>query len=130
MVMLSSLLLAWPLVAAAPAQSAEPVGVATARNQVLRQGCHAYPFTYRVNPPPYTSTWSAEVLLIGPRGGKLGSAYFLSPADTTTGKWSWRLCRTSLVPGTYTMKMRVTSIDIYDLTTSATTATTFRITRR
>lgn len=124
------LVLAWPLAIAGPAEATAPLGVATARNQVLHSGCHNYPFSYRVSPPPHTSTWSAEIFLIGPHGGKVGSAYFLSPADATTGRSSWRLCRRSIVPGRFTMKMKVTTIDIYDVVTSTVQPTTFRLTRR
>ena len=106
------------------------MGTATARDQVLHEGCHRYPFTYRVTPPRYTSTWSAEIDLIGPRGGKVGSAYFLSPADPTTGKSAWHMCRASMIPGRYTMRMKVTFIDIYDLHTTRVKPTTFRISRR
>jgi len=124
------LLLAGFLVAAGPAASVDPLGTATARNQVLHRGCHSYPFKYRVSPPPYTSTWSAEIFLIGPSGRKVASAAFLSPADPTTGKSAWRLCRAALVAGKYKMRMRVTVIDIYDLDTSWVKPTTFRLTRR
>jgi hypothetical protein len=130
MAILCSLLLAWPLAAAGPAGTAEPLGVASARNQVLREGCHSYPFTYRVNPPLHTTSWSAEIFLIGPRGGKVGSAAFLSPADATTGKSTWRMCRSSMVAGTYTMRMKVTIVDVYDLLTTSVKPTTFRISRR
>jgi hypothetical protein len=122
------LVLAWPL--AGSAAATDPLGTATARDQVLRPGCHAYPFTYRVTPPAHTTTWSAEMFLIGPRGGKVGSAAFLSPADATRGKSSFRMCRASIIPGKYTIRMKVTYIDVYDLVTSTVKPTTFRITRR
>ena len=129
MAMLGALLVASPLAAIGPAGAGEPLGVTAARNQVLRQGCHGYAYTYRVTPPPYTSTWSAEILLIGPRGGKVGSTYLLSPSDPASGKRVWRLCRSTAIPGKYTMRMKVTSIDIYDLHTSWVQPTTFRISR-
>jgi hypothetical protein len=128
---LCGLLMAAPLAAAGPAATAyEPLGSTSARNQVLHKGCHRYPFTYRVNPPAHTSVWSTEINLIGPRGGKVGSAYFVSPADPATGRSAWRMCRASLVPGKYTMKMKVTLIDGYDLSTTWVKPTTFRISRR
>jgi hypothetical protein len=127
---LCGLLFSGFLAAAGPAVAAEPLGTASARNQVAHQGCHRYPFSYRVNPPPYTSTWSTEIFLIGPRGGKVGSAYFLSAADPASGKSAWGLCRSAMVPGKYTMRMKVTTIDIYDVHTSWVQPTTFRISRR
>jgi hypothetical protein len=130
MAALGGLLMAWTLVGAAPAGAADPLGTATARNQVLRPGCYAYPFTYRVTPPRYTTTWSAEIFLIGPRGGKVGSAAFLSPADARSGTSAWRLCRASTIAGKYTMRMKVTFIDSYDLHTASVRPTTFRLSRR
>jgi hypothetical protein len=124
------LVLAWPLASAGPVAASDPLGTATARDQVLHDGCHAYPFTYRVSPPVHTSTWSTEIFLIGPRGGKVGSAAFLSPADPEKGRSSFRMCRASMIPGRYTIRMKVTYIDIYDLVTSTVKPTTFRITRR
>lgn len=116
--------------AGSPASASDPLGSTSARNQVLHKGCHGYAYSYRVTPPPYTSTWSAEIFLIGPRGGKVGSTYLLSPADPASGKRVWRLCRSTTIPGKYTMRMKVTSIDIYDLHTSWVQPTTFRISRR
>lgn len=121
------LMLAMSLVAAGRVAAAEPLGTTSARTQVLHQGCHAYPYSYRVNPPPDTTTWSAEIFLIGPRGYKLASAYFLSPEDATRGKSAWRLCRASITRGRYKMRMKVTFIDTYDVATSRVKPTTFRI---
>jgi hypothetical protein len=124
------LVLGWPLVAAGPVAASDPLGTVSAHNQVLKNGCHGYPFSYRVTPPPHTTTWSAEMFLIGPRGGKVGSAAFLSPADPTKGRSVFRMCRASMIPGKYTIRMKVTYIDIYDVHTETVKPTTFRITRR
>ncbi len=127
---LCGLLLSGFLVTAGPATAAsDSLGITRAPDQVLHAGCHGYSYTYRITPPANTSTWSADLFLIGPKGGKVGSAYLLSPADPASGKRVWRLCRASIVPGKYTIKMRVTSIDIYDLTTTWVQPTTFRISR-
>ncbi|MDQ4054898.1 MAG: hypothetical protein M3237_19695 [Actinomycetota bacterium] len=125
-----ALLLSGSLVAAGPAAPSDPMGTATARHQVLQRGCHAYPFSYRVSPPPTTTTWAAEVFLIGPHARKLGSKQFVSPADPATGKSTWRLCRAAVVPGRYTMRMKVTLIDNYDHHISWVKPTTFRLSRR
>ncbi len=116
--------------AAGPTAAAETLGSTSARNQVLHQGCHKYPFSYRVNPPRETTTWSAEIFLIGPRGNGLASAYLLSPEDATRGKLAWRLCRASITPGKYKMRMKVTFIDTYDVDTARVKPTTFRLKRR
>lgn len=123
------LLLSGLLAGAGPASAVEPLGATAARNQVVHKGCHSYPYTYRVNPPAHTSTWTAEIFLIGPRGGKLGSAAYMSPVDALTGRSAWRLCRAAMTPGKYTMRMKVTYIEIYDLRTTWVEPTTFRISR-
>lgn len=128
---LCGLLLSGFLVAAGPATAAtDPLGSVTARNQVLHGGCHRYAYTYRVTPPPHTSTWSTEIFLVDPRGRKVGSAYYLSPSDAMSGKGFWRMCRSSIVPGKYTMRMKLTFIEIYDVSTSWLKPSTFRIKRR
>lgn len=128
---LCGLLMSGSLVAAGTAAAApDPLGGTSARNQVVHKGCHRYPFTYRVTPPPSTDVWSTEVFLKGPRGANVGSAFFLSPADPTSGRSAWRLCRAAMVPGKYTMKMKVTFIDGYDLSTTWVKPTRFRISRR
>lgn len=127
---LCGLLLSGFLVAAGPATAADPLGSVSARNQKLHAGCHRYAYTYRVTPPAYTSTWSTEIFLVDPRGRRVGSAYYVSPADPASGKGFWRLCRSSIVPGKYTMRMKVTFIEIYDVHTMWLKPRTFRITRR
>lgn len=127
---LCGLLLSGFLAATGPAAATDPLGSVSARNQVMRDGCHRYAYTYRVTPPAHTSTWSTEIFLVDPRGRKVGSAYYLSPADALTDKASWRLCRSTMVPGKYTMRMKVTFIEIYDLETTWLKPSTFRITRR
>ena len=124
------LVLASPLAVAGPVAAAEPLGVATARDQVLRPGCHAYPFKYQVNPPAYTTTWLSEITVIGPSGRKVAAAAFLSGADPTSGKSAFKMCRTSIVPGTYTIKTKLTFIDIYDVQMATGKSTKFRLTRR
>jgi hypothetical protein len=130
MAVVGALLMVWPLAAGTPAVGADPLGVTRARNQVLHPGCHGYAYSYKITPPAYTSTWSAEIFLTGPKGARVGSVYLLSPADPASGKRVWRMCRASIIPGKYTMKMRVTTIDIYDLQTTWVQPTTFRISRR
>ena len=127
---LCGLLFAGLLVVGGPASGVDSLGTATARDQVIHKGCHAYPYSYRVTPPPYTSTWVAEIFLIGPSGGKVGSAAYMSPADGLTGKGAWRMCRRAMTPGKYTMRMKVTHIEIYDVHTAWVKPTTFRISRR
>ena len=124
------LVLALPLIGSAPATAADSLGTATARDQVLKPGCHAYPFKYRVTPPPHTTTWLSEISVFGPGGRKVAAAAFLSPADPTSGKSAFKMCRTTIVPGTYTIRMKLTFIDIYDVHITKAKPTKFRLTRR
>lgn len=127
--MLCGLLLALSLTVSPSAQAAaEPLGAVSARDQKVHSGCHHYRFRYRVSVP--TDLWSAEVFLRAPRGGKVGSAFFISGADPTVGRSVWRLCRRAMVPGRYTMRMKVSYIDGYDLRTDWVKPSRFRITRR
>jgi hypothetical protein len=126
---LVGLLTAGLLVNAAPA-SADYVswGSAEASNQRLHRKCHRYAYTYRVNPP--TDNWAAELFLVGPKGARLNSAYYVFNADPAAGKGGWRLCRPKTRPGRYTIRMKVSYIDGYDLHEGWVKPTRFRLTRR
>jgi hypothetical protein len=129
MAALCALVMASPLATAAPAQAShEAWGSASARDQRMHRGCHEYPYHYRVTTPP--GHWSTEIFLIGPRGGRVGSAYYVTGSDPATGAGAWRLCRPSLVLGRFTMRMKVSYIDGYDLRTAWAEPSHFRITRR
>jgi hypothetical protein len=129
MAALCGLLVVWPLVASAPAHAApEPWGSTSARDQKMHPGCHEYPYRYRITTPP--GHWSSEIFLLGPKGGKVGSAFFVTGSDPVSGRSVWRLCRQGLVAGTYTMRMKVSYIDGYDLRTAWVKPSRFRITPR
>lgn len=94
-------------VQAAPA--AKKWGRTAAPDQVLRGGCRAYRYSYRVNPP--TDDWMAEIFLVGP--GKVGLAHatLFSESERPRGKRAWRLCRNTISTGRYVMKMKITYRD-------------------
>jgi hypothetical protein len=125
----AGLLLAGLLVSAAPASARhQPWGSTSAENQKLRKGCRYYPYTYRVTPP--VDDWVAELFLVGPRGGRVASAAFDRFSDPAVGRARWRICRPSVVPGRFKIKMKVTYLDGYDLHEGWVAPSYFRLSRR
>ncbi len=109
----AGLLLAVGLVGPSTAQAEfEPWGRTSAPNQVLKPSCSYYRYHYRITPP--VNDWAAEIFLSGPNGVKIASAALDIDSDPAAGKLRWRLCRASLKPGRYKMRMRVTWLDGYD----------------
>lgn len=77
--------------------------------RVLRAGCHNYTYNFTVKPPASAGTeWSLETFLIGPRGGHLASDVILGGADAKHGQKVWRLCKSSTVPGRFTISSKLT----------------------
>jgi hypothetical protein len=109
----AGLLLAAGLVGSSAAQADyEPWGATSAANQVLKPSCAHYVYRYRVQPP--VNDWAAELFLIGPEGGKIASAALDVNSDPAVGREHWRLCRPSLMPGRYQIRMKITWLDGYD----------------
>ena len=97
-----------------PATSVDyvPWGRTAAVDQLLKPGCRHYHYRYRINPPK--NDWAAELFLVGPRGGNISSAAFATGSDPAVGRETWRLCRASIVPGRYKIRMKITWRDHYD----------------
>ena len=77
--------------------------------RTLAKGCHNYAYTYTAKPPAAAGTqWSLETFLIGPRGGRLGSSVILGGADPKHGHQTWRICKSSTVPGKFTINAKLT----------------------
>lgn len=129
LVAVGALLMAGLLVDAEPAHADYVAwGSVHARNQKLRPGCHGYAYTYRVHPP--TDNWSAELFLVGPRGGKVGSATYVFNTDPAAARAVWRLCRARIVAGRYKIRMKVSYVDGYDLVEGWVAPMYFRLSRR
>lgn len=128
----AALLLAGLLVSTAgttPAGAAyQSWGSTSAEHQKLRRGCRHYPYSYRVHPP--VDDWAAELFLVGPHGGKVASAAFDRYSDPAVGRARWRICRASVAAGRFTIKMKVTYVDGYDLHEGWVHPSYFRLTRR
>lgn len=99
--------------------------------RVLRKGCHHYAYTYTVRPPASAgSEWSLETFLIGPRGGHIGSDVILGGADAKHGTKNWRICKSSTVPGRFTVKAKLTYNEDPDQYSGWVATRHFRLTRR
>lgn len=115
--------------AAAGADGASSYGVTLAQRQVLRSGCHAYRFRYRVTAPG--DDWMAEISLISPNGDSLAShSYKGSAGDPRKAARRFRFCAVSTTPGRHTITMRVTSYDSFAEDTRRSEPTRFRISQR
>lgn len=116
--LLTTLGLLW--LAPAPAQADEvhpDWGSVTGHDAKVRRGCHGYAYEYAVTPPE--GHWALETFLVGPRGGKRGSGYFVTGADPLAGSGSFRLCRRSTPRGTYTIRALLTVDDGFGHVTSS-----------
>ena len=87
-------------------------GSTSASDQVLKPGCHNYHYRFQIEPP--TDNWAAETFLIGPHGAKISSGALISASDPSPGRAVFRLCRPSLIAGTYKIRMKITYKNNYD----------------
>lgn len=126
----ASVLLGTLLVAASidSASAYRPWGSTSAKHQVMKPHCAYYPYRYVVDAP--SDEWSAEVFLVGPRGGGIASAAFDSRADHDRARSSWRLCRPSIIAGRYKMKMKITWLRGYEKREGWVKPSYFRLRRR
>jgi hypothetical protein len=124
----SGLLLAAGLVGSS-AGAYEPWGSTRAADQVLKSSCAYYHYRYVIDPP--TDDWAAEIFLVGPKGGPIASAALDVNSDPATGKEHFRLCRPSITPGRYKIRMKITYlVDGYDKFEGFVKPSYFRLTRR
>jgi hypothetical protein len=72
----------------------------------LRPGCHHYRYHYVVKPP--TNDWIFETWLHDPRGKPRGSGDFAPGSDPKRGHAHFGICRSTVVPGRFTITARLT----------------------
>ena len=77
-----------------------------AADRTLRPGCHHYGYYYVVKSP--SSDWFLETWLYDPRGKPRGSGDFAPGSDPARGHTSFGICRTTVVPGRFTIRARLT----------------------
>ena len=77
-----------------------------AADRVLRHGCHHYRYHYVVKAP--THDWILETWLFDPRGRPRGSGDFTPGSDPRRGHAHFGICRSTVVPGRFTIRARLT----------------------
>ena len=105
-----------------------PGGRTAAIDQLLKPGCRHYHYRFRIDPP--TDNWAAELFLVGPKGLGLGTAAYQGPQDPGLGRAAFRLCRSSITAGKYTIRMKITYKDGYDKYEGWVKPSHFRLLRR
>ena len=92
---------------AAIAARAESTGFghAAAPDRTLRAGCHHYRYHYVAKPG--SDDWILETWLHDPRGRPRGSGDFLAGSDPKVGRGRFGVCRSTVVPGRFTITGRL-----------------------
>lgn len=102
-------------------------GRTSAKDGALRFGCHFYKYRYVIDPP--TNDWAAETFLVDPTGDKLASGALDTDSDPATGRAHFRFCSPSTIPGKFTIKMKITYNDGFDINHGWVKPSTFRLRR-
>jgi len=76
-----------------------------AADQRLRPGCHSYRYHYLVRPG--SDDWMLETWLSDPRGRPRGSGDFTAGSDPRRGPGHFGICRSTVVPGRFTIRARL-----------------------
>ena len=103
----------------------QPWGSTDAPDRVLRKGCRNYRYAYTVTPP--TDDWAAEFWRTDPRGRALASGAVDVDSDPARGTRVFRFCRASTTTGRFTIRMKVTYLDGYDLESGHVKPSHFRL---
>jgi len=77
-----------------------------AADRALLSGCHRYRYHYVVKPP--TRDWILETWLHDPRRKPRGSGDFVPGSDPRRGHGHFGICRSTVVPGRFTLTARLT----------------------
>ncbi|GAB3196946.1 hypothetical protein GCM10027062_07390 [Nocardioides hungaricus] len=123
-VLLASAAIAGGLLTAAPAAAGPPadpvpgqadggprererrdLGGTSARDGVLRMGCHDYPYRYRLE--IRTDDWTLETFLVDRRGETIASGAYLAGPDRKRQRADFRFCRYNTVPGRFTIRAKL-----------------------
>ena len=118
-----------PAEAAVASEEVHPEwGSTSAPDAVLKRGCKNYTYSYQVTPPE--GQWSLELFFKGPRGKRVGSAYFLAGGDPQADTRSLELCRSTTRPGRYTIKAFLSVQNLDETTEGWLPQSTFRLHRK
>ncbi|HEX3221022.1 MAG TPA: hypothetical protein VHR35_00505 [Nocardioides sp.] len=80
-------------------------GHTDAPDRTLRKGCHHYRYHYVAKPK--SDDWLLETWLYDPRGKPRGSGDFLHGSDPKEGHGRFGICRSTVVPGRFTIRARL-----------------------
>ncbi|HET8663897.1 MAG TPA: hypothetical protein VFM08_06235 [Nocardioides sp.] len=81
-------------------------GHVDAADRTLRPGCQHYRYHYVLKPA--SDDWLFETWLYDPRGKPRGSGDFAPGSDPARGHARFGICRSTVVPGRFTIKARLT----------------------
>jgi hypothetical protein len=81
-------------------------------DQVLRKGCRAYTYTYRLTPA--TDDWQAEMFLLDPDRRRVSAGALDSGAESEKGWSTFWLCRRTTRYGVFKIRGRLTTYDGWD----------------
>jgi hypothetical protein len=80
-------------------------GHTSAKDGILRRGCHDYPYRYVVTTP--TDDWTLETFLDDRTGETIASGAFNSDSDPARNRTHFRFCRYSTYAGKFTIRAKV-----------------------
>jgi hypothetical protein len=90
----------------AQARPAHGWGSTGAPDRTLKTGCATYNYHYKLTPPP--GDWMFETFLVDPNKKRIASGAFLSGKDPLKGQSYFAFCSLNTVPGTFTIKAKLT----------------------
>jgi hypothetical protein len=80
-------------------------GRTSARDGVLRNGCHDHRYRYVVTPP--TGDWTLETFLLDRTGSSIASGTYFSDSDPARNRATFRFCRYSTYPGRFKIRAKM-----------------------
>jgi hypothetical protein len=80
-------------------------GHVSAADGTLRPGCHRYRYHYVVKPG--SNDWMLETWLYDPRGRHRGAGDLADGSDPKVGHATFGMCRSTVVPGRFTITARL-----------------------
>jgi hypothetical protein len=102
-------------------------GTTSMPDQVLRKGCRAYTYSYRLTPT--TGDWQAEIFLLDPDRRRVSAGVLDSDAEPRSGRSTFWLCRGTTRYGVFKIRGRLTTYDGWEQTSAWITPSYVRLHR-
>jgi hypothetical protein len=130
--LVAGLLLVPGLVTPGSAEAAESdveagTGTTAMPDQVLRQGCRSYGYTYSL--APGSDDWILETFLLDPRRQRVAANVYTSDTESKSGDGVFSFCRNVTRFGTFKIRAKLTSYSGYDSSTAWITPSYVRLHR-